>query len=70
VGYVLLEFEDIEVNTHRKHPNFYGVLLEQYWQTSTYQDKGYLFLMIQFRDDDHPLIWVRTWQDASHISKG
>jgi hypothetical protein len=69
IGYLNLEFNDIEVNIHDKYPNFYGVLLEQYWITSNYKDVGYLFLLVQFRDDDYPLIWVRTWQDASQISE-
>ena len=35
---------------------------QQYWHTSHYSDEGYLFLMIDFRDANNPLIQVRTWQ--------
>lgn len=69
ISHLILNFNDIEVNVHRKFPNFYGVLLEQHWATAHYQDTGYLFLVIQFRDDDHPLIWIRTWQDASEVER-
>jgi hypothetical protein len=67
--YIILHFNDIEVIPHRKFPNFYGVQLDQRWIASNYQDQGYLFLLIQFRDDDFPLIWVRTWQDAKDFAK-
>ncbi len=73
--YLTLHFKDIEVNQHKKYPNFYGILLEQKWQWTNnqgikgYGDEGYLFLVIQFRDNDHPLIWVRTWQDVNAVDK-
>jgi hypothetical protein len=69
ISHLILEFNDIEVNIHRKYPNFYGVLLEQYWASPNYQDTGYLFLLVQFRDNDHPLIWIRTWQDATEVER-
>jgi hypothetical protein len=74
-SHLILQFNNIEVNQHRKHPNFYGVLLEQYWQWTNesgergYGDTGYLFLLMQFRDDDDPLIWVRTWQDIKSVEE-
>ena len=60
--YVNVKFEDIEVTQHPKYDDIYGVNLKQYWHTSRYKDVGYLFLMIDFRDPDTPLIQVRTWQ--------
>ncbi len=74
-SHLILQFNNIEVNQHRKHPNFYGILLEQYWQWTTasgqrgYGDTGYLFLLIQFRENDYPLVWVRTWQDIGAVEK-
>jgi hypothetical protein len=62
--YLMLEFDHIEVIKHRKYPNFYGVLLQQSWKSSDYSDKGWLFLLVQFKDGEEPLIWVRTWQDV------
>lgn len=61
--YLMLNFDSLSVIKHRKNPNFYGVLLQQSWQTSDYSDKGWLFLLVQFKDNEQPLIWVRTWQD-------
>lgn len=61
-NYINVLFDEIEVVQHPKHSDIYGVTLKQYWNTSKYSDEGYLFLMIDFKDKDNPLIQVRTWQ--------
>lgn len=60
--FVNVKFEDIDVVQHPKYDDIYGVTLKQYWHTDRYKDEGFLFLMIDFRDPDNPLIQVRTWQ--------
>jgi hypothetical protein len=60
--FINVKFEDIDVVQHPKYDDIYGVTLKQYWHTSHYSDEGYLFLMIDFRDANNPLIQVRTWQ--------
>lgn len=60
--FINVKFDDIEVVQHPKYDDIYGVTLKQYWHTDRYRDEGYLFLMIDFRDADKPLIQVRTWQ--------
>ena len=55
-------YEDISLIRHPKHPEIYGVSLTQYYNSSTYSDEGYLFLLIDFKDPDKPMIHVRTWQ--------
>ena len=62
VKYINVKFSDIEITDHPKFDNIYGVTLRQLWRTNRYQDEGFLFLMIDFRDSDNPLIQVRTWQ--------
>ena len=62
VKYINVKFSDIEITEHPKYDNIYGVTLKQLWKTDRYHDEGYLFLMIDFRDTDNPLIQVRTWQ--------
>ena len=47
---------------HPKYPQVYGVNLKQSWTSSNYSDQGYLFLMIDFRDEKKPVIHVRSWQ--------
>lgn len=66
ISYLRLDFKNIEVVKHRKHPNFYGVMLEQTWDTPKYKDDGLLFLLVQFKENEDPIIWVRTWQDAQN----
>ena len=60
--YIDIEFEDIDVVSHPKNDKLYGVTLKQLWGSSTYNDTGYLFLMIDFKDEAWPMIHVRTWQ--------
>lgn len=57
-----VSFEDIEIVQHRLYNDIYGVQLKQGWKSSTYSDEGYLFLMIDFKDEDNPMIHVRAWQ--------
>ncbi len=61
-SYLNLKFEDLTVRRHPKYAQIYGVTLKQYWNSSTYNDVGYLFLMINFSNENQPTIEVRTWQ--------
>ena len=60
--YINIKFEEVTVARHPKRNKIYGVTLKQYWNTSTYSDVGYLFLMINFENGLNPTIEVRTWQ--------
>jgi hypothetical protein len=68
---IFVDFKDIHIWQHEKagYESFYGVRLNQIWQSSSYGDNGILFFVIQFRENDHPLIWVRVWQDLEKTSK-
>ena len=72
--YLNIRFEDLQIIQHEKYPYIYGVSCWQHWNTSTYSDKGYLFLMMDFKNINEPVIHVRTWQpkafeeDESYIS--
>ena len=61
-NYINIKFEEVSVIQHPTHEKIYGVTLKQYWNTSTYSDVGWLFLMINFEDPMNPSIEVRTWQ--------
>ena len=67
--YIDIQFEDIEVVRHPKNDFLYGVTLKQKWGSSTYNDTGYVFLMIDFKDELQPMIHVRTWQPDSYNGK-
>ena len=60
--FVNVKFDDIHITKHPKYDDIYGINLVQYWRTDTYHDEGYLFLFVDFRDNNNPLIRVRTWQ--------
>ena len=50
------------VTRSTENPNIYGVRLRQEWKSSSYSDEGYVFLLWDFTDEEHPVIHVRTWQ--------
>lgn len=60
--YINIKFEELKVTQHKLYPEIYGVTIKQYWNTSRYSDVGYVFLLIDFSDDNNPIIHVRTWQ--------
>lgn len=60
--YIKVSFDDVEVTKHPSIEGYYGVLVKQGYESSTYADEGYVFMLWDFRDEDHPQIHVRTWQ--------
>lgn len=61
-NFIDVNFNDIIVVEHRNIPQVYGVTLKQDWKSSMYADKGYVFLLIDYRNVGEPVITVRTWQ--------
>lgn len=59
--FINIHFEDNFV-TALNDKNVYGIQIKQYYYSSNYADKGYLFLMFDLNDIDHPKIMVRSWQ--------
>jgi hypothetical protein len=60
--YINISFSGIELVRHNKYPEIYGVSLKQDWSSTNYSDTGFLFLMIDFKNEDSPIIRVRTWE--------
>ncbi len=65
--YIKVEFDSVRIHQHSRINGIYGVQLFQYWHSYStrqagYRDEGYLFLMIDIRDVEAPIIHVRTWQ--------
>lgn len=42
--------------------NVYGINIKQNYSSSTYADQGYLFQMVDLKDSNRPVIYVRAWQ--------
>ncbi len=65
--YINVKFDDVRVVNHPKFKDIYGVTVKQEWHATKYKnkfgysDKGYVFLMIDLRDEDNPIIHVRTF---------
>lgn len=55
-------FDNLEISRHPKWDEIYGVTLRQGWNTTSYSDVGFLFLLIDFKDGENMQIHVRTWQ--------
>jgi len=67
-SFVRIEFSDFRVQRHPIHDFVFGVQIHQKWRSSSYNDDGYLFLVIDLRDVSEPLVWVRTWQPEKSIN--
>lgn len=60
--WIEVTFEELALVRHPGHDYLYGVSLQQQYSSETYSDEGYLFLLIDFQNEERPLIHVRTWQ--------
>lgn len=62
--FINVRFTKSDVQKLDKNPEqeIVCVQLAQDYNSSTYADQGYLFLMIDMTDKDNPFIKVRTWQ--------
>jgi len=58
--FVWLQFDTFNISV-APIDSVYGVSMKQNYFSSTYKDEGYLFLLIDFREEQ-PLIHVRNWQ--------
>jgi hypothetical protein len=60
--YINIKFDEIAVVQHEGKPGIYGITIKQQWSAGSYHDAGWLFLMIDYKDKEKPIIWVRTWK--------
>lgn len=65
--FVRVEFADFKVQRHPTKDFVFGVQMHQKWRSSTYNDDGYLFLVVDLRNIEEPLIWARTWQPEKNV---
>lgn len=71
--FIQIQFDQISISRHPRFERIYGIQLKQRWNSSTYGDEGYLFLMMDFVDAEQPIVHVRAWQpdrfeDGSTVS--
>jgi hypothetical protein len=60
--FINIRFEESNVKRVNSDEKIFGIQIGQYYESSSYHDFGYLFLMIDLKDSMHPKIYVRTWQ--------
>lgn len=61
-AFVNVDFSGINIYKHPEYEEIYWVQVFQKWSSTTYSDEGYLSFMIDFSNEDQPLIYVRAWQ--------
>lgn len=60
--YINIRFANNDVLKMAQGGELYAIQIVQDYYSSTYGDKGYLFLMVDINDPEKPIIKVRTWQ--------
>ena len=62
--YINVKFAENDIQTLNSFNGHkvYGIQIKQLYNSATYGDVGYLFLMVDMTDADKPQIKVRTWQ--------
>lgn len=60
--YVNIRFSDNDIAKSGYGGEVYGIQIKQDYSSQHYGDHGYLFLMVDFNDDETPIITIRTWQ--------
>lgn len=60
--YINLRFSDNDIAKSGYGGEVYGIQIKQDYSSQHYGDHGYLFLMVDFNNEDTPVITIRTWQ--------
>lgn len=62
--YINVKFADNDVQTLNAFDGHkvFGIQIKQMYNSATYADEGYLFLMVDMTEPEKPQIKIRTWQ--------
>ncbi len=60
--FINIRFANNDVYKMAQGGELYAIQIAQDYYSSSYGDKGYLFLMVDINDPEKPIIKVRTWQ--------
>lgn len=64
--FINIDFESNNVKTINGNARVYGIQIKQNYYSTTYADKGYLFLIFDISNINQPKIYVRTWQPEKY----
>jgi len=58
---IYMGYNSFKISRKNKQDNVYGLSMRQFYNSTSYSDEGYLFLLIDF-NQAQPQIYVRSWQ--------
>lgn len=61
--YVNIQFEDAAVKKTNANKERYEILIKQNYYSTSYADKGYLYLLADISNPEQPIIHVRVWDE-------
>jgi len=61
--YVNIQFEDASVKKTSRSSERYEIIIKQHYYSTTYADKGYLYLLADISNPEAPIIHVRVWDE-------
>ena len=61
--YVNIHFEDASVKKTNRNTERYEIIIKQNYYSTTYADKGYLYLLADITNPEQPVIYVRVWDE-------
>ena len=61
--YVNIQFEDASVKKTSRSSERYEIIIKQHYYSTTYADKGYLYLLADISNPEMPIIHVRVWDE-------
>jgi hypothetical protein len=67
--FINIQFEENIVKRRDNESDVYGINIKQNYFSTNYADQGYLFLMVDLKERDRPVIYVRAWQPEDFAKK-
>jgi hypothetical protein len=67
--FINIQFEENTVKRRDNESDVYGINIKQNYFSANYADQGYLFLMVDLKERDRPVIYVRAWQPEDFAKK-
>lgn len=63
------KLDEISIKQSPKNLTFYGMSFRQVWENTKYCDISYMFLVIEVRDGQEPIIHACVWSNEANIRR-
>ena len=60
---------EIEVSQSKRRASIYGITFKFECRSKYYSDDGYMFLLVELRDDEKPVVHVCAWHHGYPLDK-